>query len=268
MAQVKVGVQIGAQVVFGARNAKGLELAPNTTVSQVFVGAMNVGTLEGLKNAGLPTGRAKARLLLRAAYRGAYAAALAQGCERLYLSIIGGGQFGNNACDTLEEIFAAHSDLGRSALNRSLKLVRLVLLPNEPCYPQFISRIRSSQPPPGIRFKLYRDGVQFTEIDTTPSTIHIVAKDAKQQPRAPSPPPQPPTTAASKPPTPPRSPVAAVAKPPTPPPLPLPPSPTAKSAKERAMDALLAMGLNNVEYNQRLIEHWRAIATLMDKLKL
>eukprot|EP00727_Mastigamoeba_balamuthi_P009809 m51a1_g5450 hypothetical protein (729) ;mRNA; r:207360-209972 len=78
-------------------------------IDQVFCAAMNIAQgSAGEKNATVPGGQEKARFLLRAAYRGTYTAAVAYRCPRLFLTLIGGGVFGNSVADIYDIILKEH----------------------------------------------------------------------------------------------------------------------------------------------------------------
>ena len=141
VSRVRVCVQVGAQVTFGCTNQweQTLETVPapatpaNTQrVSQVFCAAMNLRQgASGYVNAALPESPRLAALLLEAAYRGTYLAALRHGCPKLFLTLIGGGAFGNNIDTILETIGRVHLEVACKEKNATLKEVHVVLF-NEP----------------------------------------------------------------------------------------------------------------------------------------
>ena len=95
-----VGLHSGVQVTFCGLDGETLHLLPPSQppqiIDQVFCAAMNIAQgATGEHNLSLPGGVDKADFLLRAAYRGTYLAAIANKCTRLFLTLIGGGVFGN-----------------------------------------------------------------------------------------------------------------------------------------------------------------------------
>jgi hypothetical protein len=158
MEGLKVGIHLGCQVTFGDRTYEGMEVVTTGhRVHQVFCAAMNTGQGQsGLRNASLPGAREKAEILLRAAYRGTYLAAIANGCRMLYLTMIGGGVFGNDFTAIFNEIFSAHVDLARNpAINKTLQTVRLILYSPPPGRDEFIAKLEGARVP--FRSIVYRD---------------------------------------------------------------------------------------------------------------
>ena len=134
---VRVGVQVGAQVTFSSTGSFNdtLEVVPMPKtpadaqcVSQVFCAAMNLlqGT-SGCTNATCPSSPCLAAILLEAAYRGTYLAAIRHGCPKLFLTLIGGGAFGNSVDTILEIIGRVHLEIACTEGNATLNEVYLVL---------------------------------------------------------------------------------------------------------------------------------------------
>ena len=95
------------------------------------------------------TSQAKAKALLRAAYLGSYLSAIETGCENLFLTLIGGGAFGNDLQTIFIEILNAHKRIALHRNNTTLKKVELFLFKK----PDFIG---------GFLDKLVTDGIKFT----------------------------------------------------------------------------------------------------------
>jgi len=106
--EIKVGIHADAEVVFGrskTRGALNVLPEPRAVVDQVLSASVNWHSpgcqpADGLDNL--------TRCALRAAYQGAYLAAIRRGRKNLYLTLIGGGVFGNPEAMILEELAAAH----------------------------------------------------------------------------------------------------------------------------------------------------------------
>ena len=135
--RVRVGVQVDAQVSFCGTNAWNQQMAvvpaaAGQRVSQVFCAAMNLcQRASGRANAERPTSARLAALLLEGAYRGTYFAALRHKVPRLYLTLIGGGVFGNDTDVILNTVEKVHLEIACCEKNTTLQEVHLVLL-NEP----------------------------------------------------------------------------------------------------------------------------------------
>lgn len=142
LAEAKVGVHLGIEVAYGGRcraasrvggrTASADELAlrpgPPHAVDQVLCAALNLaqGAL-GAVNSADPDASRKGRFLLRAAYEGAYLAAVACGRRKLYLTMVGAGAFGNDPRVVFEEIRRAHVKVGCGLRNATLEEVNLAL---------------------------------------------------------------------------------------------------------------------------------------------
>ena len=124
--KVRVVAHLDAQVTSGGRACCGAQAVDvPRKVSQVFCAAMNIGQGDtGAFNKTLPGWEEKAEFLLRAAYEGTYLAAICNGCKQLYLTLIGGGVFGNPQ-ETIHEIIAETHELMTSNYNLSLEKVYL-----------------------------------------------------------------------------------------------------------------------------------------------
>ena len=130
--KVKLCVHENADVTFGARyydddeNDYMAVLKEPHRINQVFTAAMNLRQgPNGKANQMLQDSPAKSRVLLRASYVGSYLAAVNTGCESLYLTLIGGGAFGNDLNIIFDEIIYAHKKIGLDERNGVLKKVYL-----------------------------------------------------------------------------------------------------------------------------------------------
>jgi len=126
--KIQVGIHSDAEVVFGrAPTAYAVEiLDERPLVDQVISASMNWNS-PGVKPPEenlLPLTRAA----LRAAYRGAYLAAISRGRRLLCLTLIGGGVFSNPHDMILEELAKAHADYAQHPASQ-LREVRLCLYP-------------------------------------------------------------------------------------------------------------------------------------------
>ena len=125
--RARVGVQQDVDVVFGRRKDGLMEvLFPRHRISQVFCAGMNLQQgSSGQHNAMLGCCEEKATLMLRSAYMGAYLTAITLKCSKLFLTLVGGGVFGNPISKILNEIIYAHRCIALSPLNTSIKEVHL-----------------------------------------------------------------------------------------------------------------------------------------------
>lgn len=107
----------------------------------------------GRKNAKLPGALMKAKLLLRAAYLGTYYAAIDQKCPKLYLTLIGGGVFGNNIKDIFDIIVDTHRRIGlNKKYNSCIKEVHLPLFTVPYCVDAVVEEMKKARFP----FKLIK----------------------------------------------------------------------------------------------------------------
>ena len=160
--RVRVGVQAETQVSFGYTNSWDQQMdvvpaAAGQRISQVFCAAMNLRQgASGRANAEIPASRRTAALLLEAAYRGTYLAAIRHGSRQLYLTLIGGGVFGNDIDTILSVIEKVHLEVACCEKNTTLHEVHLVLF-NEPSgMIRFLHNLRDK----GVEAEIcaYRDG--------------------------------------------------------------------------------------------------------------
>eukprot|EP00727_Mastigamoeba_balamuthi_P009423 m51a1_g5102 hypothetical protein (446) ;mRNA; f:300273-301994 len=119
--RVCVGLHTEVEVTFAGYSGENLRVveresaAPDASlgdvqlIDQVFCAAMNVKQGEsGEQNARAADCLEKATFLLRAAYRATYLAALVNKRQRLFLTLIGGGVFGNPVKDVFDIILEEH----------------------------------------------------------------------------------------------------------------------------------------------------------------
>ena len=150
MEKVKVGVHVGIQPTYGESNMweQTLVLIPPTEptmhISQVFCAAMNLRQGEfGYRNSVLERASRKPELLLEAAYRGTYLAAIRHGCPKLFLTLIGGGAFGNDSRLIFDVIKKVHLDIACKDSNTVLKEVHIVLFSQANGMIEFLKDLQS-----------------------------------------------------------------------------------------------------------------------------
>ncbi|CAE7943775.1 unnamed protein product, partial [Symbiodinium sp. KB8] len=125
--QIKVGIHRDAQVIFGRGSSEiymGMLEEPYPLVDQVISASVN------WRSPGARPAQEQllslTRAALRAAYEGAYLAAIERGRHLLLLTLIGGGAFGNPQEMILEELAAAHARFASHPASE-LQEVRLCL---------------------------------------------------------------------------------------------------------------------------------------------
>lgn len=148
--KARVLVHADVDVVFGRRRDDTLEVLERPVkISQVFCSSMNMaqGT-SGYNNSKLPGAALKAKLLLRAAYLGTYFAAIDRGCSKLYLTLIGGGVFGNNPKDILDIIIDTHKKIAlNKKYNSCIKEVHLPLFSVPMCMDTVVEEMKKANFP-------------------------------------------------------------------------------------------------------------------------
>ena len=104
------------------------------------------------------------KLLLEAAYRGTYLAALRHNNPRLFLTLIGGGVFGNSHKDIFEAIERVHIDTACTEKNATLKEVHVVMYESSNVLIEFFQNLKSKGVEAEIHF--YKKGVKeiYTEV--------------------------------------------------------------------------------------------------------
>lgn len=122
---VKVGVHVGIDVSFGELSHRGLHVLRNPhKISQVLCGAMS---LRNIGNRQQKDSAIKEQILLEAAYKGAFLAAIKHGSSRLFLTMLGTEKQDNEIGDIFNAIWYAYRDFGHGKINTSLKEVHLVI---------------------------------------------------------------------------------------------------------------------------------------------
>jgi len=102
-------------------------------VNQLFCAAVNVGQgFSGMANQAAPESRKKVMFILKADYRATYYAAAALGCKRIYLTMLGGGVFGNDKEDIADAIARVHEEFCKQGLHVALEEVRVTLYSDLP----------------------------------------------------------------------------------------------------------------------------------------
>ena len=147
-----VGIQIGAQVTKVHVSKKENESAIKGSipvksgqyVSQVLCAAMNLAQgCTGEENYMRLTPKRVDRLLLEAAYRGTYLAAIRHGAPRLFLTLIGGGVFGNSEIAILDTIERVHIDTACTEKNTTLEEVHVVMYNDSDELDEFLNNLKS-----------------------------------------------------------------------------------------------------------------------------
>jgi hypothetical protein len=118
---IRIGVHGGVEVVLGADWDGGVDGAPHRTIAQVLTSTMAAGMYGSLDDSDAAA-LAICRQLQRAAYLGTLLAAAALGQDRVVLTLIGGGVFGNPIRLIWEAIGWALDRIG-SFLHRELVVV-------------------------------------------------------------------------------------------------------------------------------------------------
>ena len=167
--KICVGVQEGAQVTYGKLFPLDCYEGPKMMVTlveqdirinQVFCAALNMKQgAAGAKTGKHPRAKAVAECVLRAAYEGSYLAAIGLGSPRLFLTMLGGGAFGNSPDVIFNEIVKAHvkyaMDCGSSSGN--LREVVLVLYKCSAELQGFVDVLREHRIP--FECRVYKNGV-------------------------------------------------------------------------------------------------------------
>ena len=123
--KVKVLVHANVDAVYGRYSSSADRIDPPVNICQVFCAAMNLQQgMSGFRNGSFADAATKARLLLRAAYRGTYYAAEMYRCPKIYLTLIGGGVFGNNQQDIEQAILDTHTEF--CSFNKFVREVHVI----------------------------------------------------------------------------------------------------------------------------------------------
>uniref|UniRef100_A0A6B2LGJ6 Macro domain-containing protein n=1 Tax=Arcella intermedia TaxID=1963864 RepID=A0A6B2LGJ6_9EUKA len=117
------------QVTSGFRTSEGLTKVanPEQKVDQVFVAAINIQQGEvGISNASQPNIEKKCKFILDYAYQSTYIGAIYHQRNHIFLTLVGGGAFGNNKKWIYEALITAHKKWGQK--NKSaIQHVSLIL---------------------------------------------------------------------------------------------------------------------------------------------
>lgn len=170
VSKVCVGVQQGTQVTYGRRfsiskSGKRKEFITcvnqESSINQVFCAALNMKQgSSGVKTSKHPQAKVIAGCILRAAYEGSYLAAISTKSPRLFLTMLGGGAFGNPTDVIFNEIVKAHKKyaMSSSSSHGVLREVVLVLYKCPMELHSFTDTLRESRIP--FECRVYRDGIQ------------------------------------------------------------------------------------------------------------
>jgi hypothetical protein len=118
---VRIGLHTGLEVVLGVDWDGAVAGAPHRTIAQCFTSTI-AGGMYGDLAEGDPVMMTVCRQLQRAAYAGTLLAAAATGAERVVLTLIGGGVFGNPLAVIWDAILWAVDEV-RPLLHRDLVVV-------------------------------------------------------------------------------------------------------------------------------------------------
>lgn len=145
----KVALHTGIEVQFGVRAGGMMEVVKKPhQICQVFGSALNLRQGDsGRANLEIEGIEKKERFLLRSAYMGAYLAACLYECPKLFLTLIGGGAFGNDFGIIFDEIIRAHEEVGLSKINCALKEVHIVMYSSVPGVDEFEEKLVAKKLP-------------------------------------------------------------------------------------------------------------------------
>lgn len=114
---------------------------PDQKVDQVFSAAVNICQGKLAKtNANAPNSETKCRFVLESAYNGAYLEAISNKRSKLFLTLIGGGSFGNRKEWILDAILSAHKKWAVKNLT-TLEKVVLVAFKNSDIPTEFLDKL-------------------------------------------------------------------------------------------------------------------------------
>lgn len=170
----------GQQVTFGHRTELNYEVCPNPdqTVDQVCCAAVNMSQgRSGQQNKIHDPNRIKMRFILQAVYNSTYMSAIYNGREKLFLTLVGGGAFGNEIEEILLAIQKAHLFWTKHSMCKLQKVV-LVLFAQRKEIPTFLQDLVNVDIP--VSFQLYTKGIAEAQPVPTKdrsSSSQIVAKD-------------------------------------------------------------------------------------------
>ena len=158
---VSVGLQTNTQVTYGKRAEGYFRCTPsNIKVNQVFCAALNMKQGEaGAMSRAHKNAAFVSKALLRAAYHCTFLAAIANKSQKLFLTMLGCGAFGNEPTEVFEEIADSFKSIAEDPnVNRGgvLKKVYLVLYRKTAIINTFVETLKQKR----INYKVFVNGIQ------------------------------------------------------------------------------------------------------------
>jgi len=157
--RVKIGYHRDVQVTTGHRSL-GFErvIDPEQIIDQVFSAAVNIAQgASGRKNTKHPNYKEKCQFILEAAYTGTYLAAIKNKRKCIFLTLIGGGAFGNTKSWIFKAILLAHKKWSRDK-SSCLEKVTLVLFRASELDEGFLNKLSQNSIP--YEYWKYKKGVK------------------------------------------------------------------------------------------------------------
>lgn len=150
----KVGVVSRAEVTYGHRYEDRscgtwmAEKCEGKKIDQIFCAAVNLSQgNSGVFNSRQKDGERKAQFALQVAYEGAYLSAIRNKSPHLFLTLIGGGVFGNSKEWISEAIINAHLKYTTTAASLDLQSVKVVLFRESDVSESFFELLKAFQVP-------------------------------------------------------------------------------------------------------------------------
>jgi hypothetical protein len=150
------------QVTTGHRS-RGFEVVhdPAQVVDQVFCAAMNIGQgMSGAVNKRVPQSSEKCQFILDTDYEATYLSAIKHQRRHLFLTLIGGGVFGNSKRGIYEAILKAHQKWANHPSSR-LETVSIVLFSDRDFLSSFPGDLKQHSVP--YRWTTYVHGAAMTK---------------------------------------------------------------------------------------------------------
>jgi len=174
--RVKIGHHKDVQVTTGHRSL-GFErvIDPEQIIDQVFCAAVNIAQgASGRKNIKHPYCKEKCQFILEAAYTGTYLAAIKNERKHIFLTLIGGGAFGNPKSWIYKAILLAHKKWSRDK-SSCLEKVTLVLFRASELDDGFLNKLAENSIP--YEYWKYKKGEKklFAHYEV-PEDVHLVKK--------------------------------------------------------------------------------------------
>jgi len=163
-----VGLHADCQVIFGGTNSSSHFLTVNQPhyIDQVFCAAMNCGQgMSGYNNLRKPDSQDKRDFILKVAYDGTYLCAVRRQTEKLHLTLIGGGVFGNPLPAICSAIYSAHMQYTTDPACKLQEVVLSVFDPNVPYHIEGLAKSLKSQGVPVEWHVIRPDGTWVTRTD-------------------------------------------------------------------------------------------------------